>query len=140
MTRDDYPKPVPTWDHHEFWDACRRHELRLQRCLDCKAFRHQPRAYCPDCRSRGFEWALASGRALVHSYTISHPPVLPAFAAKAPFNVIVVQTDEGPFMVSNLVDWPADREIPIGLAVEVVFEDIDDDLTIPQFRPVDVVG
>jgi uncharacterized OB-fold protein len=70
----------------------------------------------------------------VYTYTISHPPVLPAFESRTPFNAIVVQLDEGPFMVSNLVDWPPDLEIPIGLPVEVVFEDIDDELTIPQFR------
>jgi uncharacterized OB-fold protein len=131
---NDYPKPVPNWDNFEFWAACQRHELRIQRCSDCGAYRFQPRPYCPECRSRSFEWPPVSGRGTVYTYTISYPPVLPAFEARAPFNAIVVQLDEGPFMVSNLVGWPSEVEIPIGLPVEVVFEDIDDELTIPQFR------
>jgi uncharacterized OB-fold protein len=136
MIQENYPRPVPTWDHFEFWAACKRHEFRLQRCSDCGAYRHQPRAYCPDCRSRSFDWPLVSGHGSVYSYTISYPPVLPAFEAKAPFNAIVVELDEGPFMVSNLVDWPVDVEIPIGLPVEIVFTDIDEELTIPQFRAI----
>ena len=90
--------------------------------------------YCPSCTSAATEWLTASGRGSVYSYTISYPPVLPAFEDKAPFNAIVVELEEGPFMVSNLLEWPADAEIPIGLPVEVVFEEIDDELTLPQFR------
>ena len=136
MIRDDYPKPVPTWDQYEFWAACQRHELRLQRCSECGGYRHQPRPYCPDCRSRAFEWTAVSGRGRVYTYTISYAPVLPAFEARVPFNAVVVQLDEGPFMVTNLVDWPIGRDIPIGMPVEAVFVDIDDELTIPQYRPV----
>jgi uncharacterized OB-fold protein len=134
VIREDYPKPVPTWDHHVFWESCQRHELRIQRCSECGSYRYQPRPYCPDCQSRLFEWPEVSGRGIVHTYTISYPPVLPAFEDRTPFNAIVVQLDEGPFMVSNLVDWPADTPIPIGLPVEVVFVDVDEELTVPQFR------
>jgi uncharacterized protein len=134
VIRDDYPKPVRSWDDFEFWAACQRHELRIQRCTDCHSYRFQPRPYCPNCRSALFEWPVVSGKGSVYSYTTLYPPVLPAFAAKAPYNAIIVQLDEGPFMVSNLVDWPSETEIPIGLPIEVVFADIDEELTIPQFR------
>ena len=134
VIREDYPKPVPSWDNYEFWAACQRHELRIQRCTDCGEYRFQPRPYCPACQSRSFEWPLISGKGTVYTYTISYPPVLPAFEAKTPFNAVVVQLDEGPFMVSNLIGWPQEAEIPIGLPVEVVFDDIDEELTIPQFR------
>ena len=134
MIRDDFPKPVPSWDNYEFWSACQRHELRIQRCTSCRGYRFPPRPYCPECQSPSFAWPLVSGKGRVYTYTISHPPVLPAFESRTPFNAIVVELHEGPYMVSNLVDWPLGQEIPIGLPVQVVFEDIDEELTIPQFR------
>jgi uncharacterized OB-fold protein len=70
----------------------------------------------------------------VYSFTICDPPVLPAFAAKVPYNVVVVELDEGPFIVSNLVDCE-NEEITVGMPVEVCFVEIDDALTVPQFRP-----
>jgi uncharacterized OB-fold protein len=69
----------------------------------------------------------------VASYTICHPPVLPAFADRVPYNAVVVQLDEGPYLVSNLVGVEND-EIEVGMPVEVTFVDLDDELTIPQFQ------
>lgn len=74
-----------------------------------------------------------SGRGIVHTYTICHPPVLPAFENKVPYNVVIVRLDEGPFMVSNLVDCP-NEEIEIGMPVEVAFTEVEDDLVLPLFR------
>jgi uncharacterized OB-fold protein len=71
----------------------------------------------------------------VYSYTICHPPVLPAFADRVPYNAVVVQLDEGPFMVSNLVEC-ADDDITVGMPVEVRLVAVDDDLTLPLFAPV----
>ena len=132
--RDDFPRPAPGPDEAPFWAWCRRHELRIQRCSDCGAFRHPPRPWCPECRSSGFSWEPVRGTGTVVSYTICHPPVLPAFADRAPYNAIVVQLDEGPFMVSNLLDV-ANDDIETGTLVEVTFVDLDDELTLPQFRP-----
>ncbi len=90
---------------------------------------------CPSCGSFDYEWALASGRGVVHTFTIVHRPTLPAFEALLPYNVIVVQLDEGPFMVSNLVGGDA-TTLRIGLPVEVVFAALDEQITVPTFRPV----
>ena len=79
------------------------------------------------------------GTGTVASFTICYPPVLPAFADRVPYNAVVVQLDEGPFMVSNLVDIDNDA-IEVGLPVEVTFVDLDDELTLPQFRVVEGVG
>lgn len=128
------PTPVPNTDNQGFWDACRRGELRLQRCLGCGAWRHHPRPICPRCQSFEYEWALASGRGEVHTFTIVHRPTLPAFEDQLPYNVIVVRLEEGPFMVSNLVGGSVD-DLRIGAAVEVVFEPLDDVITLPKFRP-----
>jgi len=130
-----FPHPAPNADVAPFWDWCRRGELRIQRCRDCGAYRHHPRPRCPDCTSASYEWAPVSGRGVVYSYTICHPPVLPAFADRVPYNAVVVQLDEGPFMVSNLVDCEND-DVTVGMPVEVRLVAVDDDLTLPLFAPI----
>ena len=75
------------------------------------------------------------GTGTVASFTICYPPVLPAFMDRVPYNAVVVQLDEGPFMVSNLVDIENDA-IEVGLPVAITYVDLDDDLTLPQFRVV----
>jgi uncharacterized OB-fold protein len=127
------PYPVPNADNAGFWEACRRGELRLQRCTACGAFRHHPRPMCPKCGSTDSEWARASGRGVVHTFTIVHGPTLPAFADRVPYNVVAVHLDEGVFMVSNVVDCPPE-DLRIGLPVEVVFEPLNDAITVPKFR------
>ncbi len=89
---------------------------------------------CPQCGSIDYEWAPASGRGVIHTFTIVHRPTLPAFDGRVPYNVIAVQLDEGVFMVSNLVDCRRE-ELRIGLPVEVVFEPLTDEITLPKFRP-----
>src|SRR3954468_9859935 len=124
-----HPRPAPDPDTAPFWTACRDHRLVLQRCGRCSTWRFPPRPVCPLCTSTDVTWREASGRGLVHSYTICHPPVLPAFAERTPYAVIVVELDEGPYIVSNLLD--ADPEI--GQPVRVTFVDVDSELTLPQF-------
>lgn len=128
------PIPVPNPDNAGFWEACRRGELRLQRCAACAAWRHHPRPACPRCGSLAYEWAPAAGRGAVHTFTIVHRPTLPAFEARLPYNVIVVALEEGVLMVSNLVEADA-AELRIGLPVEVVFETVSETIALPKFRP-----
>lgn len=132
--RDDFPRPLPGPDDEPFWSWCRRHELRLQRCDDCGAYRYHPRPRCPECRSVDATWTPVRGTGRVASYTVCYPPVLPAFADRVPYNAVVVELDEGPFMVSNLLDV-ANDDLEVGMAVEVAYVDLDDETTLPQFRP-----
>lgn len=134
MSRVDHPRPAPGPADAPFWEGCRAGELRLQRCDDCGAHRHHPRPRCPECGSGRFAWTPVSGRGEIWSWTVVHPPVLPAFADRAPYNAIVVRLEEGPFMVSNLVD-AGEGELAVGLPVEVTFVAVDDELVLPQFRP-----
>lgn len=128
-----FPRPAPGPDEAPFWEGCRAHELRLQRCDECGAFRFHPRPRCPECRSAATTWVAVPGTGTIASFTILHNPVLPAFADRVPFNAVVVELDEGPFLVSNVVDVdPAD--LAVGLPVTVTFLDLDDELTLPQFR------
>ncbi len=133
--RAGVPVPVPNFDNQGFWDGCRNHELRLQHCRPCGAFRHPPRPMCPQCTSLDYEWAPVSGRGTVYTFTIVHRPTLPAFEVGVPYNVAVVQLEEGPYLVSNIIGCRND-EIAIGMAVHVEFEDLTETVSIPKFRPV----
>ena len=129
------PLPVPNEDNQGFWEGCRRHELRLQCCTGCRAFRHPPRPMCPQCTASESEWVPVSGRGTVYTFTLVHGPTLPAFQERFPYNVAVIQLDEGPFIVSNLVECPAER-LRIGMRVAVEFVDVSETVSLPQFRPV----
>lgn len=118
-----------------FWEGTARGELLLQTCGDCGAKRMPPRPMCPACRSVAVGWTKASGRGRVWSFVVAHPPLLPAYAEFAPYNVIVVELDEDPSLrlVGNLVesaDGPINAIDPatirIGEPVRVVFAQIDD--------------
>jgi uncharacterized OB-fold protein len=89
---------------------------------------------CPQCGSLDYTWELASGRGVVHTFTVVHRPTLPAFEDHLPYNVIAVRLDEGVFMISNLVDCPLDQ-IRIGMPVEVTFHPLTDEIALPKFRP-----
>jgi uncharacterized OB-fold protein len=127
-----HPRPAPDADTEPFWEGCRHHLLLLQQCGECATWRFPPRPRCPSCRSQQFAWKATSGQGSVASYTICHPPVLPAYVDRVPYNVIVVELVEGPFMISNLID----AEPRLDAVVEVTFVDVDDELTLPQFRHV----
>ena len=131
----DSLRVAPSPEEAPFWDWCRRGELRLQRCTECGRRRHPPRPRCPWCHSATADWARASGRGTVFTWTVCHPPVLPVFADRVPYNAVVVELEEGPLMVSNLVDVGLD-ELVVGMAVEVVFRPLGEHLVVPQFRPV----
>jgi uncharacterized OB-fold protein len=129
-------KPLPrgTEDTTPFWDAALRGELRMQRCIECGHIRFPPALVCPRCTSEQTEWVRLSGRGRVFSWVIVHQSQHPAFNTEAPYNVAIVELDEGPRLHTQIVDCPPDR-ITIGMPVEVVFEKVRDDVVLPKFRP-----
>ena len=131
----EYRKPLPriTPDNRPFWEAARRHELRLQRCDACGRFRYPPGPMCPDCLSERFEWRRVSGRGTISSWVVFHRVYFPAFADDAPYAVVQVELEEGPRLISNLVSSPGEK-INIGMPVEVVFDDVTPELSLPRFR------
>jgi len=116
-----------------FWEGVNRHELVFQKCKQCGTLLHPPRPMCPKCRSAEMEWAPSKGKGTVYSWVTYRESPDPGF--KAPYSVVLVELEEGVRLVSNLVDVSPD-DISIGMPVEVVFEDIADDLTLPKFRKV----
>ena len=132
----EYSKPLPemTPDNQPFWDACKRHELSLQRCQDCGHFR-LPSPICPNCLSMNSEWVRVSGRGKVYTWVLIYQRYHPAFAEDIPYNVAMVELEEGPRLITNIVDC-RDEDIRLGMEVEVVFEDVTDEVTLPKFKPV----
>lgn len=127
------PLPQPDEDAQPFWDALRKGELRIQHCTACGLLAHPPRAMCHECGSFEFEWQRVSGRGTVYTFAVTQQPIHPALVDQTPFATVVIELEEGPRLTSNLVDVPPD-EIEIGLPVEVVFERVTDEVTLPLFR------
>ena len=128
------PVPGPDDASEPFWEACARHELLLQACGDAARCGF-PRGRCvPRATASRSAWLPASGRGRIWSWVIAHPPVLPAFADRAPYNVIVVELDEGVRMIGNLLDTPNDS-ITEGMPVEVAWEDVEEGVSLPVWRP-----
>ena len=126
--------PAPTPETVHFWEGTRSGELRLQRCMACEQAYFPPRPFCPSCGSRDVAVFAASGRAALHSYTISYRPA-PGFVA--PYVIAVIELEEGPRMMTNIVGCPPDpRNLPLDMPLTVVFEAMNDEITLPFFGPV----
>jgi uncharacterized OB-fold protein len=129
------PIPQPTPETAEFWEGARRGELRIQRCRACGKAYFFPRPFCPHCSSKDVEWFTASGRGRLYSYVINHRPAY-GFEDMAPYVIAVVQLEEGPRMMTNIVGVePKPENLPVDLPVEVTWEPLDDKITLPLFRP-----
>jgi uncharacterized OB-fold protein len=130
------PRPTPETQH--YWDGTRAGELRLQRCSACAKVYFPPRPFCPGCASRDVQVFAASGRATLHSYVISHRP-MPGF--EAPYAIAVVELEEGPRVMTNIVESPQTPEaLQLDMPLEVVFEAVSDDITLPLFKPATAAG
>jgi uncharacterized OB-fold protein len=131
------PLPVPTPETRPFWEAARRHELHLQRCRACGQYVFYPRAACPRCLAGDLEWRGASGRGTLHTFTIVHRGQK-GFPLPAPYVLAVVELEEGPRLMTNLVGVAPDpASLRIGMPLEVVFEDVSPEIALPHFRPRD---
>lgn len=125
------PKPTPETQH--YWDGAQQGELRLQKCDACHSTYFPPRPFCPECGAREVSVVTASGRGTLHSYVINH---LPSPGFTPPFAIAVVELEEGPRLMSNIVDCEQTPEaLQLDMPLEVTFEKLTDDITLPQFRP-----
>ena len=128
-------KPTPNThpDNAPFWAACREHRLALPYCRSCGKPHLPPGPVCPHCLSDDLEWRTVSGRGVISTWVVVHKEWFPAFRADLPYNVVQVELEEGPRLTANVVGaGPGD--LKIGLPVEVVFDDVSPDLTMPRFR------
>jgi uncharacterized OB-fold protein len=126
-------RPRVDLDNQGFWEAAKQHKLVFQKCKDCGLLVHRPRPMCPRCNSMEKEWFPSTGEGVVYSWVnfvyanAAYPGI------KVPYTVVVVEMAEGVRIISNLYDVKPE-EVYVGMPVEVVFDDIADDLTLPKFR------
>ena len=106
--------------------------LCVQRCSDCGHHIFIPQPVCTQCLSESLDWIESSGRGTLYSYTVVHRPQQPVF--EVPYIPIIVLMEECWYMVSNLRE-AIDGEFVIGMPVEVLFEPMSDEITLPYFRP-----
>ena len=117
-----------------FWANLREHRLSAQRCKSCgKFFTFPPQGSCPHCLSPEYEWVTLSGKGKVYSFVTYCRAWHPSYQDKVPYNVSLIDLDEGPRLISNVVGCSPDQ-VKIGMAVEVVYDDREDH-TLPLFRP-----
>ncbi len=136
MTQE-YTKPLPGTDDENkpFWDYCKQHELRMQKCLQCGKFRYPVSPICPHCLHLESEWAKLSGKGWVYSFTIVRRSSHPGFTEDVPYTVAIIETEEGTRLISNVVGCKPE-EVRVDMPVEVIFEDITEEFALPKFKPV----
>ena len=131
-TRPKRPRPGITRDNAFWFEGTQNGQLLIQRCAQCQTLRHPPGPMCPECHSLEWDTIEASGRGTVYSFVVNHYPQVPAF--DYPLVVAVIELEEGTRLVSNLIDVePGD--VTIGMPVVCELVAMDDELTLPQFRP-----
>lgn len=131
------PKPLPVADADSkpFWDACREHKLVFQKCAECGHVRWPAAVICPQCHSQAIDWVESGGKGMLYTFTVYRQAFHPAFKEDLPYVVAVVELAEGPMFLSNLVECdPA--ELSCEMPVEVVWDDVSPECTLPKFRPV----
>lgn len=127
--------PSPTPETAPFWEGAKAHELRLQYCPSCQKHIFYPRIFCPSCLSTDLEWQKVSGKGTLVTYVIAARPA-PGFENETPYAIAIVKLAEGPHLMSNIVGIEiTPQNLPAGLAVEVTFDDVNENITLPKFRP-----
>jgi uncharacterized protein len=129
----DRPLPAITPETRHFWEGARNGELRLQQCGQCALIYFPPRPFCPQCASREVAVFAATGRARLYSYVIHHRPA-PGFVP--PYAIAVVELHEGPRMMTNIVEVEqTPQALQLDMPLEVVFQRMNDEISLPLFRP-----
>jgi uncharacterized protein len=137
MMNQKIEKPLPgiDEDNKPFWDYCKQHELRMQKCSRCGKLYYPPSAMCPHCMNMKSEWVKLSGKGKVFSFVVVRQAPSPAFAKDAPYVVAIIELEEGQRLTSNVIGCKPE-DVKINMAVEVVFEDVTKDIAIPKFKPI----
>ena len=133
MAVHDKPLPRLNGDNQPFWEGCRQHELRFQRCSECGHVRWPAAILCPQCHSQATEWVVSGGTGKVYTFAVYHTAYHPAFATEVPYVVAVVALAEGPHLLTNLVGCPPEA-VSCDMPVQVAWEDVAETVTLPKFK------
>ena len=128
---DELPLPIVNADSREYWQGANQNRLMVRKCKACAALHFLPRHLCPHCWSDDLEWVAAAGTGTVHSFTVIRRAPLSSYAPRVPYVVALIDLDEGPRMMTNIVGDDA-LDTKIGDRVELRFE-ARGDQNLPQF-------
>ena len=128
------PLPIPDADTKAYWEGLRQGKLLLQHCLECGHVQFYQQAICRRCGSERIEHRAASGRGRVHSFSVVYRAPGPAFKEDTPYAVLLVELEEGPRMISSLIDGDP-MAISFGMPVVLVCELVSETISLPRFRP-----
>ena len=134
MDKPKKPVPVVSPWARPFWEAAREEKLCIQKCKDCDKYVFYPRLVCPHCLSDNLKWVEALGKGTIYSYTVVENNAPSAFVNDMPYVVALVKLEEGVQMLSNIVDCDL-GELKCDMPVQVTFEKLDDEFTLPKFKP-----
>jgi uncharacterized OB-fold protein len=134
---EQIPFPLPVNDEvsEPYWSALLDGRHVYQRCVVCENAWLPPRRECPRCLQRAWSWQTASGRARLISWVVYHTAFHPAFEARLPYTVAIVELSEGPRLISNLVGVDDPESLRIDQALRLVIED-EHGVAVPRYRPV----
>jgi uncharacterized OB-fold protein len=127
------PLPVITASDKDFWDGAKRHEFMLYHCTNCGAY-YYPAVHCVSCDSPQMEWTRTSGKGTVVTFIVYHMAYHPSWKDDIPYNVAWVELREGPIFMTNIVSCK-NEDIRVGMPVEVIFDDVTEEVTLPKFKP-----
>lgn len=131
----EYKKPLPVIEkwNAPYWQAAKRHEFVAQKCRACGYIHLPPGPVCTNCLSDDQAWVQLSGKGTINSFGVYHQLWHPGFADEIPYNVALIELAEGPQIISQVVGC-RNEELACGVAVEVTFEDVTPEVTLPKFR------
>jgi uncharacterized protein len=131
----EYLKQLPETPEREklYWDGAKRHELMAYRCVNCGTF-YSKVIRCVACDNPKMDWVKVSGKGQVFTFGVVHQLYHPAWKNDIPYNVAWIKLDEGPVMLSNVVQCK-NEDLYVGMPVEVVFDDITNEISLPKFKP-----
>jgi len=133
----DRPLPHPLAPEAKpYWEGMKERKLMLPECRDCRKAHFYPRIFCPHCHSRNLAWIEASGRGKLYAFEILYRSFNPAVKTPLPYVLAMIELQEGPRMLSNLINVKPDPNvIRCDMPVEVVFSKLTDEFTMPFFQP-----
>jgi len=131
-----YEKPLPriNADNQLFWEGCKDHELRFQKCASCGHVRYPPSIVCPGCHCRDYQLIVSAGTGKVYTYAVYHTAYHPGFQGDVPYVVAVVELDEGPRLLTNIVGCTSEK-VFCEMPVLVAWQDVTLEISLPMFTP-----
>ena len=130
----DKALPLPSPESRPFWEGAKAHKLLVQKCRNCGTHWHPPSTICPSCGAREHDWVEAGGRGKIFSFVTYHRIYQTGWTGELPSVVALIELEEGARILSNVVGIDA-ANVVCNMAVEVLFDDVTEDVTLPKFRP-----